>query len=894
MIRRFVTAVPAALLALSLGPSAARAQSAPGARRDSVPVSFGVWRPRSTLGASAGTVDSASGRASPAAPPRTLSELLTARVAGLSVTRTSGTSGAAARLRVRGRNTIFGAAEPMVVVDGIVASGEEPGVDSLLGGVRTSRLDEIAPEDVERVDLLRGPAAAALYGANASNGVLVITTRRAAPGSRRVQSFAETGAVDPVPNFGASYWRFGQNPASGRAWDCAIDQVAAGACTPDSLVRWAPFAGTGVFGVAPRVAAGASAQWGSSAVAYRVSGRYENEHGALAPNALRRLGGRASVTARPSRTVDLSVTGGALRGSTDLPAERDILLRYLIRPPAGTIPFELRERPLAYYDTPITQDSRRITWGARAGWQPREWLQTFASYGRDQTAHDESRAVRYRLEATSPYVPAADFFERRRRDGDAGYATAALGAAATFRPRPSLESVTLVGAHRVRRRTSRHTADSTGTVFADDNFGDAWGVSRSGQWDRLVALGVYAQQRLAWRDRVSLGASLLRAASRNEYAKPLDSEGYFPSADFTWTLRNADASAAREYPWLGSVRLRAATGEAPHALTGSELRDALPRSLVYQDPPARSTAEWMFERTRESELGVAAELFAERAHLELTGYRSEVRDLFLVSAVAIGQRRGDDSFGARTSGFEAQLAASLVERPRLRWDAALAVTLRRERMLGPSVDAGSESGWGVVEQAMEGYPTAGIWVRPYSYADANGDGIVDAASVTVAPPFEYRGPVDPTREASLQTSVRLLRRVELSALLDHRGGHSRVNGTEAQRCWWRTCQAIQDPAAPLAEQARAVISAYGGFVERASFTKLREVALAVDAPARWATALGASSLRLTVAGRNLVTWTNYSGADPEVGDGGTLFPESVDLFTQPLPRYVTARLSASW
>src|SRR5215213_1705007 len=101
----------ASLLA-TLG-ATARAQT----QADSVPLTFGVWAPRSTSGASAGTIDSAG------ASPRTFSDLLTARMAGVSVSRTSGVSGAAARVLLRARNSVTGTNEPMLVVDGVVMAG---------------------------------------------------------------------------------------------------------------------------------------------------------------------------------------------------------------------------------------------------------------------------------------------------------------------------------------------------------------------------------------------------------------------------------------------------------------------------------------------------------------------------------------------------------------------------------------------------------------------------------------------------------------------------------------------------------------------------------------------------------------------------------------------------
>ena len=98
----------------------------------------------------------------------------------------------------------------------------------------------------------------------------------------------------------------------------------------------------------------------------------------------------------------------------------------------------------------------------------------------------------------------------------------------------------------------------------------------------------------------------------------------------------------------------------------------------------------------------------------------------------------------------------------------------------------------------------------------------------------------------------------------------------------------------LKEQAAAQAAANGfngGFIEDASFTKLREVALALTLPQRFAARIGASNAVLTLAGRNLHTWTNYSGLDPEVNAGAQSNFSTADFLTAPQVRYFTARIA---
>jgi hypothetical protein len=112
-----------------------------------------------------------------------------------------------------------------------------------------------------------------------------------------------------------------------------------------------------------------------------------------------------------------------------------------------------------------------------------------------------------------------------------------------------------------------------------------------------------------------------------------------------------------------------------------------------------------------------------------------------------------------------------------------------------------------------------------------------------------------------------------------------------------TCQTAYDKRAPLADQAARMASILGsdaGYVEDASFVKLRELSLTLLAPNDWARRVGTSNLALTIAGRNLATWTDYKGFDPELNWNGTSNYSTADFLTQPPVRYFTARLSLNW
>jgi len=215
---------------------------------------------------------------------------------------------------------------------------------------------------------------------------------------------------------------------------------------------------------------------------------------------------------------------------------------------------------------------------------------------------------------------------------------------------------------------------------------------------------------------------------------------------------------------------------------------------------------------------------------------------------------------------------------------------------------------GDLQRHAEGYPLGGYWGRRIvSAEDKDGDGIINpfapcpaeaTCELTLSEEEEFLGSAIPLRQASVSTSITLFNVARLYALADYRGRYKQANFTELLRCLTGICLGANSTTASPEQQARlaAVLQgSFSGAVEDASFWKLREVALTLMAPERWARRVGARGLSLTLSGRNLHTWTDYSGLDPEVSAlgplGGFL---NLDVATQPQIRQFTARLTVDF
>jgi TonB-dependent starch-binding outer membrane protein SusC len=168
---------------------------------------------------------------------------------------------------------------------------------------------------------------------------------------------------------------------------------------------------------------------------------------------------------------------------------------------------------------------------------------------------------------------------------------------------------------------------------------------------------------------------------------------------------------------------------------------------------------------------------------------------------------------------------------------------------------------------------------------------------------EFLGSPIPQREFTVSGTATLFNIVRLNALFDGKSDYMINNGTRYFRCAsaFVNCREAFDPNTPLFDQARAVAASPGAgldarevYFEDASFVKLREVSVTLMAPQDLARRFRTQGLSLTLAGRNLATWTDYTGFDPEINFTGAENFSTADFLTQPPLRYFTARVNVNF
>lgn len=212
----------------------------------------------------------------------------------------------------------------------------------------------------------------------------------------------------------------------------------------------------------------------------------------------------------------------------------------------------------------------------------------------------------------------------------------------------------------------------------------------------------------------------------------------------------------------------------------------------------------------------------------------------------------------RNRGLELLLGIDVAQGRQLAAGATLTASLNENRLLelGAGVVVTSPTTQGFRQDV--GYPLYGQWGRTVaSYADVNGNGIIEPGEITVTA-NHYLGPGFPTREVTASPYVTLLGgAVRINALFQYRGGHYLRDLTTTTACRFPPfgCREANDISTPLLEQAVAVagsqLSIFGDFNRPSSYAMLRELSVELGVPHSLVRTIGARDARVTVAGRNV-------------------------------------------
>ena len=963
-----------------------------------VVTSLGFTEKRDRLGSTYSVVSTGAVQRSGEA---TFANALSAKAAGLSVTRSSGDPGSGSRIRIRGANTILGSSEPLIIVDGsplnssitkIVNAGS-----SNSGAVNFgSRLNDINPADIASVQVLKGASAAALWGSRAANGVIVITTKEGQSGKAKI-TFSSTYSFDEISERipRQSVWGQGRDgkysPTSPESWGDYIPDRAGGADTVDTTGGFYTSQNGNVyypittknsretyieenfnaaFQTGTFIQNDLNISGGSDKNTYFFSLTNLQQEGIIRGSTYDRTNIRFNYNAKLNDIMDLSNkvaytytssnmtqgnsnVGGIQLGHLRTPADFDNRDYIGVYTNASGEEFQRRHRSYRRYlgnnENPIYNNPlwttkeqlslnqvNRITVTPQLTIKPKEWLQLitranidfaddrrtfFFPRGSAGSTITINRRVGQYLEdeiATRDYN--IDFIGRGEFSlTDNIDLTAILGWSLNDRKyNRSSGSVADFLVNATKLTTSLNSSQESST------FENAKSFTRSNRGYAILNFGINDE----------LFVNMTGAV---EASSTIKGSFFYPAADVAWDFTNS----ALDSSIISFGKLRASYGivgvqPAPHRF--DTLAEGGFSYSTYSDPLVIDSFGGGFrldnnlgnpdlkpEMKTEWEIGTDLRFFNNDLTFSFTYYNNKIEDILLNVSLSpsSGFSTQYGNFGAmKNKGYEIDLGWNAIQKQ----DLNLNTTLNWSRNVNEVTDLYGTSvvnmspGASVQSVALVGSPLGTLFgtgsrTNPDGSFDLDENGFPQITSS-----FEVLGDPNPDWRAGLGFNLSY-KKLNLNVVLEHsQGGEFSPRTLHVLKRFGTTTETanrvtlteplvnVKGTTFPAGTTIRGNIKDFGGgnvlldeqwyrrsigggfgdnqaynfTIYDATWTKLREISLSytLDSPSL-KSAIGLSSVRFTLTGRNLININNIPGIDPEVNQYGTGNALGLDYFTNP-------------
>jgi TonB-dependent SusC/RagA subfamily outer membrane receptor len=837
---------------------------------------------RRAIGNTVARIDAA--RTVELAPVSSVADLVNARTPGVVVRPGAGTAGAGARIKIRGTSSLTLDAQPLIYIDGVRVDNAVGTGPNIQGGNVSSRLNDINPDDIESMEIIKGPAAATLYGTEASAGVIQIITKKGRPNDLRVGVSIRQGAtwfMDPEGRFPTNWWQGPETGGELRSLSVVQEETARG--NPIFRTGWLQGYALNLSG-------------GSERFQFYVGTDLDRDEGVEDPNVARRYSGRANLSVSAHPTLDVQTNLGVAVVRNQLTREES--------PTQSVIGATLRANPRrlntpsrGFWTVPpeviwdvfdLSQSVNRFTGSLQLNHRPAEWLAQRLTVGGDLVHENNVSLI--------PNLPPeqAGFFNPRFAAGskdvnrrDVTNTTVDYSATVSVPLTSSLNSRTSAGAQYYRKfhqfffaQGAEFPAPGVSTVAA--------AAVRLGADDYVenVTVGTFIQEEISLNDRLFLTGAV-RADDNSAFGRDFDVQIY-PKVSGSWVV-------SEEPFWnlglVSTLRLRAAYGQS------GQQPDAFAAIRTYEpvtgtgDRPAATpqslgNPELGPERGEEVEVGFEASLLEDRVGIDFTYFNQHTRDAILLAPVAPSSGFPGSRFvnagEVRNQGVELLLTGRPIMGPRLGVEMTLNLSTSDNEIVSlgglPTIGFTGTSPGGPTAEHREGYPPYSFFLKRVTNAELNSAGTVvnamcddgEGGSIRCADaPRLYMGKLEPDLQGAFSSTVTLFQRFRLYALLDYQFGRTQFAEDNWVRCSiYRIClENFRPQEFPVTRIAEVQL---GGsdltrsiYYNDADFMKLREVSLSYSVPTAVAERFGAQRASISVAGRNLHTWTDYPGLDPE-------------------------------
>jgi TonB-dependent starch-binding outer membrane protein SusC len=859
------------------------------------------------------------------APVSTIGELLQSRVPSVAVNSNSGVIGSAKTIRIRGASSINLSNQPLLFVDGVrILEGHLRGE---VQGQAYDRMNDLSPDEIESIEIVKGPAAATLYGADASAGVIQIITKKGRPGANRfVQTLrVEAGRTDqdymPPDNYG--------NCTAALVASTSLNPLCRGQAV-GTLVHDNPLKRADVFRQGQDLSFGWNARGGGQNYGYNLSFGSEGATGTLPNSSLNRYNIRSNFNYVPDSRLTVEAGVGFAQNRTQLPNLDNSVSGWIAGGMLGS-PLTRTDRPensadgwfgynrhynaLASIDNELL--THRVTPTLSANYMPMSWFTHRVTLGAD-FAMDEQHQY-YPKNDSSWYTPAIQNtgeMVQAARSAER-YTVDYLGnIRKSFGARSQWESNLSFGLQVISTRNTTTNSQGDGFVTNENNtITNAATTSGGSFFTEQKQYGYLSQLQVGFNNRLFVQAAV--RIDKNSAFGIAAPAFVLPKFGATWTISEEDFFS-RFTKYVNTLRMRSSWGStgrspapgaalntliaAPYNITGTTTAGANP------DNPGN--ANLRPERGTEFEAGFDAGFWKDRVSAEVTYFSKTTTDLIIARPIApsLGFKNNPlENIGRVVNrGTEAAVSITAVQLRNFGWDIrAGANTLHNEL-----TDLGGVAPFtlGSRTRAMKGQQI-GVYVSKKIKSINDATGIV-----TVSDTLEPVGNLYPTFEWQLSNSFTVLRDFRITASIDSK----RNFVVDNLRDWYIETLLIHgqrrlDPAilsrherlrrfgneaagqpafVTVTGKSATTSDVYEAYIQPGDFTRFRELSVTYTVPPRFLNMAGArvQGASIMFAMQNIHLWSRYEGPDPEVIAQNNAFDRQ-DFFSLPTPKRALLRLN---
>ena len=835
------------------------------------------------------------------APTQTLDQALSGQFAGVNIRRNTGAPGGGVNVNLRGQSTLTGSTQPLYVIDGIIVNNDanQSGVDVVTAatgagssrpqGQPTNRIGDINPNDVESIEVLKGASAAAIYGAKASNGVVIINTKRGKGGETKFNFSTKTGSSELLRKMGHRVFAdYAEAEAQYGADVAALGNDASGNWAGNDFdYEEILYGETGQLTEHTISAIG-----GDEKTQFYLGGQYMDEGGIIKNTGYKKLSGRVNVDHRLSEKAKVSVSTNLVRSESDrgVTGNDNTNMTY-----GFSIGF-----------TPSFIDIRQNDDGSFPihPLNPSNPLETAEYFVNNELTHRALGSLRldYNLLRTDNMnldflaVAGADFYNQENQvfippflQIESSKDEAGQSVMTTTDNLNTNLSLNVVHQMKMPGMNFNTTAGLQYETYDWNSvFVHATGmIPTQTNVDKASSQAVYHDKKmrqdrgLFFQEEVTVGDNLYAAFSmRGDVSSTMgdtETKEWYPKAALSYQLG--------ELAIFDNLKVRGAwgqTGNMPQAkakyttMSSANIGgiNGLVGSSTLGNPDIKP------ERTTELEFGADFSMMDGFATVEATMYQQDIVDLILLvdeapsSGASYSWQNGGEM---TTSGMELALGlnpTNLVELGGLDWNFHMTYYTNESEVTKLNVDPYNYGGFATflgTYRIEEGYsPTAIVG------SEMTGDKHVEL------------GNENPDFRLSFRNSFSM-GPLSLSFLVDHKeGGHAINLANLIYDLGGTTKDYVENGTTRLADLG-AVTAPY---VESTTYTALRDLSLTYTLPGSLTEGYGLSNVQLGLALRNWWMSSDYTGLSPEVSQfGNEAIGGSVD--TNPFPLSKSTYLTVS-